>query len=348
MNWAVAGVPLAAGAVVGWFVTRVREDDRAETLGVTALMAVSGAVVCAAAVAVLAALSGGPLGTGRLTSFGPVWWQTSVATLAWTVGTGLLVALARRWRALRSSRPDPVAPAVDAAVPVEVLAPVKAAASASAKAPAPAKAPAVAEPETHDTVDNIGDDRREDSGEDSRNDDGADSGAQVGRWAALRAYSRRLLAKFPLTDEQDRGSSPVLTEPPASPVAQASPADPASPASSLPPGEGAGTAESAAAAHPEHLVQAEHPEHLEHPEQKGDLPAPAVPTAPAEAAVPAAPAVPVEAAAPAADPAVDTAPDQDADRPDHHDPADSKSGLPSQPAGAGPDIWPPMPYADED
>ncbi|MFJ3695600.1 DUF6350 family protein [Streptomyces sp. NPDC090052] len=348
LNWAVAGVPLAAGAVVGWFVTRVREEDRAETLGATALMAVSGAVVCAAAVAVLAALSGGPLGTGRLMSFGPVWWQTSVATLAWTVGTGLLVALVRRWRALRSSRPDRVAPAVDATGSVEVLAPVKASAAASVKAPAPAKAPAVAEPETHDSGDNSGDDRREDSREDSGDDDGADSAAQVGRWAALRAYSRRLLAKFPLTDEQDRGSSPMLTESPASPVAQASPADPAAPASSLPSGEGAGTTESAAAAHPEHLVHAEHPVHPERPEQKGDLPAPAVPTAPAEAVVPAAPAVPVEAAVPAADPAVDTAPDQDAGSPDHHDPADSKSGLPSQPAGAGPDIWPPMPYADED
>ncbi|WP_328335579.1 MULTISPECIES: cell division protein PerM [unclassified Streptomyces] len=349
LNWAVAGVPLAAGAVLGWFVTRVREDDRADSLGVTALMALSAAVVCAAAMAALAALSGGPLGTGRLTSFGPVWWQTSVATLAWTVGTGLPVALVRRWSALRSSRPDPVAPAVDVAVPVKAPAPVNAAVTAAVKVPA------VVEPEAHDSADGSReDDRREGDGADR----GAGSGARVGRWAALRAYSGRLLAKFPLTDEQDRGSSSVLTH---ANVLTESPASPDSPAPSLPSGkageqagepreagetkepgdsgsgsdsdsgsgEGAGVAESAAAVHPEQPV------HSERPEQEGDIPAPAVPPVPA---------VPADTSVPAV-PAVPAAPDKDdADRPDHLPDSD----LPSQPAGSRPDIWPPMPYADED
>lgn len=311
LNWAVVGVPLAAGAVVGWFVTRVREDDRAGTLGVTVLMVLSAAVVCAAAMAVLAALSGGPLGTGRLTSFGPVWWQTSVATLAWTLGAGLPAALLRRWWALRSSRAALVMSAVDVAVPVNAPTPAKAPAPVNA----PVQVPAVAEPEAYD------------SGDDSRKGDGADSGAGVGRWAALRAYSGRLLAKFPLTDEQDRRSSSVPAEPvPAESVLSESlptesvpiesvptdvltesPASPDSPASSLSSGEAAEpreTGETGEARDTGDTGEAEGPMGSDSGEDAG-----------------------------AAESAADSK---------------SKSGLPSQPAGAGPDIWPPMRYADED
>ncbi|MFJ5289799.1 DUF6350 family protein [Streptomyces sp. NPDC088348] len=330
LNWAVAGVPLAAGVVLGWFVTRVRDvrdESRAGTVGVTALTALAAAVVCAAAVAVLAALSGGPLGTGRLTSFGPVWWRTSVAALAWTVGTGLPVALVRRWWALRSSRRvHRAGPAVDAAAArVEVPVPVE--------VPAPFGVPALAEPEAYDDGAEDGADSGNDHGADGRAaDGGVGDGARVGRWARLWAFSGRLLAKFPLTDAQDRGAQErESSSPPADsfvPVAaSSSPGSPGSPGGNDTGGEAgeaaeagdaggsAGTAASAA---------------VLHPVEKEDVPAPATP-------------------------AGDTVPGAD---------ADSKSGLPSRSAGSGagagsgtdpspgagadPDIWPPMPYADED
>ncbi|MFC5215415.1 DUF6350 family protein [Streptomyces coerulescens] len=67
--------------------------------GLTAVTAVVGAVFCALAVAVLATLSGGPLGVGALAQFGPVWWQTGFATLGWVALVAVPVAvLVRGWR----------------------------------------------------------------------------------------------------------------------------------------------------------------------------------------------------------------------------------------------------------
>ncbi|MFE4690285.1 DUF6350 family protein [Streptomyces sp. NPDC056749] len=108
-NWAAAAVPAVAGLVVARFVARgavpVR-GTREETWGQgrTALVAGVAAVGCGVGAAVLASVSGGPLGTGALAEFGPVWWLVGPAALAWTAVIGVPVALAlRAWR-LREHR----------------------------------------------------------------------------------------------------------------------------------------------------------------------------------------------------------------------------------------------------
>ncbi|WP_435840309.1 cell division protein PerM [Streptomyces chartreusis] len=67
--------------------------------GLTAVTAVLAAGFCGLAVAVLATLSGGPLGVGALARFGPVWWQAGAATLGWGALVAVPVAvLVRGWR----------------------------------------------------------------------------------------------------------------------------------------------------------------------------------------------------------------------------------------------------------
>ncbi|UYQ63936.1 DUF6350 family protein [Streptomyces peucetius] len=104
LHWAAAAVPVVAAAVVAWFTVgaaapRYGARETAWRSGQTALTAALGAVGCAGLTAVLAASSGGPLGTGRLAAFGPVWWAAGLAALAWTAGLGVPLALAlRAWR----------------------------------------------------------------------------------------------------------------------------------------------------------------------------------------------------------------------------------------------------------
>ncbi|MEV7865208.1 DUF6350 family protein [Streptomyces sp. NPDC088124] len=104
LNWAVAAVPAVAGVAVAWFTLRVAVPpfavrEEAWSARDTALGAALGGAVCAALMALLAALAGGPLGNGRLASFGPAWWLTGGAALVWTVGLGVPVALLlRAWR----------------------------------------------------------------------------------------------------------------------------------------------------------------------------------------------------------------------------------------------------------
>ncbi len=117
LQWAVGAVPVAAGAVVGSFAAGWGggyEERRTSTTagsragrapavawapGRTAGVALLAAVFCAAVVAVLAALSGGPLGRGVLAQFGPVWWQVGAATLAWVAVVAVPVAVVvRGWR----------------------------------------------------------------------------------------------------------------------------------------------------------------------------------------------------------------------------------------------------------
>ncbi len=108
LNWAAGVVPVAAGLTVGWFVGRVAAGDadaaggpvtRAWSRGRTAGTAGLAAVLCAVLLAVLTALAGGPLGVGALARFGPVWWQTGPAALAWTSALGVPTALTlRAWR----------------------------------------------------------------------------------------------------------------------------------------------------------------------------------------------------------------------------------------------------------
>ncbi|MFF7448568.1 MULTISPECIES: DUF6350 family protein [unclassified Streptomyces] len=128
-NWAAAGVPLVAGVTVGCFVGRagsrreagpgfgvpttrgeektVRGQEKggaapsvaAWSRGRTAGTAWLAGVLCAAAVALLAALAGGPLGVAALARFGPVWWLTGAAALAWVSLAAVPTAVGvRAWR----------------------------------------------------------------------------------------------------------------------------------------------------------------------------------------------------------------------------------------------------------
>ncbi|MEU8705189.1 DUF6350 family protein [Streptomyces sp. NPDC048565] len=108
-NWAAVAVPVLAALTLARFVARAAAPvcgAREEAWGQarTALVAGLAAVGCAAGAAVLAASSGGPLGTGALAEFGPVWWLVGPATLAWTAVIGVPAALLlRAWR-LREHR----------------------------------------------------------------------------------------------------------------------------------------------------------------------------------------------------------------------------------------------------
>ncbi|MEV7680871.1 DUF6350 family protein [Streptomyces sp. NPDC088341] len=123
LTWAAAGVPVLAGGALAWFTVRVAappygEKEEAWGVGATASTAALGAVVCAVLTAFLAAMSGGPMGNGRLAVLGPVWWLTGAAALVWTVGLGVPMALVlRAWR-LRERRggdaPPPPEPAAGA------------------------------------------------------------------------------------------------------------------------------------------------------------------------------------------------------------------------------------------
>ncbi|MET9725745.1 cell division protein PerM [Streptomyces zaomyceticus] len=104
LHWAVVAVPLAAAVLQGRRVGRSAGNWTARDTSLTALGAAWG---CGAAVAVLAGAAGGPLGTGRLAAFGPVWWQAGAATVLWGACVGVPVSLGvRAWgrRALRPKR----------------------------------------------------------------------------------------------------------------------------------------------------------------------------------------------------------------------------------------------------
>ncbi|MFF3676742.1 DUF6350 family protein [Streptomyces sp. NPDC002120] len=96
LTWAVAVVPVVAGLAVGWFAVR---RAREVSYGETALTAALGAVVCGLVMTGLAAASAGPLGSRRLSDFGPVWWATGAAACAWTLLLAVPVAVAvHAWR----------------------------------------------------------------------------------------------------------------------------------------------------------------------------------------------------------------------------------------------------------
>ncbi|MDI3405483.1 cell division protein PerM [Streptomyces cavernicola] len=103
LTWAACAVGGACGLTVGWFTARAAaarsEPDSAWSRGETALAAGLAAVLCGLALALLAALAGGPLGDGALAEFGPVWWRTGGAALLWSGALGVPVALGlRAWR----------------------------------------------------------------------------------------------------------------------------------------------------------------------------------------------------------------------------------------------------------
>ncbi|MFJ8462909.1 cell division protein PerM [Streptomyces swartbergensis] len=112
VHWVAAGaVPVAAGVVVGWVVAQgAASAERGGTRpgggcgaawppGRTVRAAALAAVLCAAVLAGLAALAGGPLGVTVLARFGPVWWQVGAAALAWLMLVAVPTAVTvRAWR----------------------------------------------------------------------------------------------------------------------------------------------------------------------------------------------------------------------------------------------------------
>ncbi|KOX17227.1 integral membrane protein [Streptomyces sp. NRRL F-6491] len=114
LHWSAAAVPLVAAVVLGH---RVGRSARTWTARDTALAVLGAAGACGTAVAALAGAAGGPLGSGRLSAFGPVWWQTGAAAVLWGACVGVPAALGARAWGRRSPRPERVpapAPAPDA------------------------------------------------------------------------------------------------------------------------------------------------------------------------------------------------------------------------------------------
>lgn len=76
--------------------------------GRTAATALLAAALCAVALGLLAELSGGPLGSAALARFGPVWWETGGAALAWIAAVAVPTALGlRAWRLRERRVPAP-------------------------------------------------------------------------------------------------------------------------------------------------------------------------------------------------------------------------------------------------
>ncbi|MEU8763094.1 DUF6350 family protein [Streptomyces sp. NPDC048659] len=97
-HWAAAAVPLAAALLLG---RRVGRAARAWEVREAVQAALVASWACGAAVALLAAAAGGPLGAGRLAAFGPVWWEAGAAAVLWGSALGVPTALAVRAWGLR-------------------------------------------------------------------------------------------------------------------------------------------------------------------------------------------------------------------------------------------------------
>jgi hypothetical protein len=112
LNWSAGALPLVAGVAVGWFVGgaesrgAVSGTSRDESPGVspgaspgasgvrqTAGTAALAAMLCGAGMAVLATMAGGRLGVAELARFGPVWWETGGAAVAWTAVAAIPTAV---------------------------------------------------------------------------------------------------------------------------------------------------------------------------------------------------------------------------------------------------------------
>ncbi|MFI1222742.1 MULTISPECIES: DUF6350 family protein [unclassified Streptomyces] len=104
LNATALAVPVAAALALAWFTVRraaPADAPRAQAWSPreTVLVTLLAALGCGVGTALLTAVAGGPLGTGELSAFGPVWWLTGPAALAWTAGLGVPAALLLRlWR----------------------------------------------------------------------------------------------------------------------------------------------------------------------------------------------------------------------------------------------------------
>ncbi|CAM5440718.1 hypothetical protein SATRM34S_02732 [Streptomyces atroolivaceus] len=222
VNWASAAVPAVAGLAVARFVARgaapvrgAREEAWGQ--GRTAVVAGLAAMGCGAGAAVLAAASGGPLGTGALAEFGPVWWMVGPAALAWTGVIGVPAALLLRvwrlrehrwgwrWEAARGE-PGVAAPGL-----APGLAPEEAAGELAEQAAEKGPGVAGGSAEPYDFL-SAGPWHEE--------------GAREARWAKLKKGSGGLMADFEAEGE--------AVQPTAPPVPVLAPAPPDSPPASVP------------------------------------------------------------------------------------------------------------------
>ncbi|MEU4064548.1 DUF6350 family protein [Streptomyces wedmorensis] len=141
VHWLAVAAPLAAAAVQGGRVGRAARTWAARDAALTALGAAWG---CGAAVAVLAAAAGGPLGSGRLSAFGPVWWQAGAATVLWGACLGVPTTLAVRAWGRRVPRPKNLPASAPASVPGPAAASGTPARTASSGASTPGRSAGVA------------------------------------------------------------------------------------------------------------------------------------------------------------------------------------------------------------
>ncbi|MEG8276951.1 cell division protein PerM [Streptomyces sp. AHA2] len=132
LHWAAGAVPAVAGVMIGrtaagGATSSQPQSEKGATVpergggrpvgegaagvrpaGRTVRAAALGAMLCAALLAGLAALAGGPLGAAVLARFGPVWWQVGAAALAWLVLPAVLTAMVlRSWRSRTPSAVQP-------------------------------------------------------------------------------------------------------------------------------------------------------------------------------------------------------------------------------------------------
>ncbi|MBT2424577.1 hypothetical protein J7F02_02345 [Streptomyces sp. ISL-112] len=104
LNWAALAVPAVAALALAWCAVRraaPADAPRAQAWSPreTALVTGLAALGCGAGTALLTAVAGGPLGSGALSAFGPVWWLAGPVALVWTAGIGVPAALLLRlWR----------------------------------------------------------------------------------------------------------------------------------------------------------------------------------------------------------------------------------------------------------
>nr|WP_311775589.1 DUF6350 family protein [Streptomyces eurocidicus] len=140
---AAVAVPVAAGIAIAYAAvpSGAVPLGRSTFLG-TALIAASGAVVCAVVTTFLAYAASGALGDGALAVFGPPWRQVGVSAVTWTASIGVPCALTLRWlrrRAVRAARREARSRQYGAAVPAWSRGPV--AALGLTPLPAPSEEP---------------------------------------------------------------------------------------------------------------------------------------------------------------------------------------------------------------
>ncbi|MGX9228377.1 cell division protein PerM [Streptomyces albus] len=98
-----AGGPAAAEHLSAGEAAPARAAQATDWPAVMVTVTLAG-LLCGAVLAFLAAVSGGPLGTGVLGHLGPSWWQTGGAACGWLIVVGLPTAWWTRWWAGHTAR----------------------------------------------------------------------------------------------------------------------------------------------------------------------------------------------------------------------------------------------------